>query len=99
MCTQALSMREQVLGANHVDLATDVGLLATMRTSKGQFDEAMPLLMRACDILVLNYGEDDPRVRVGVGFTGYVWTSWTRDDDAFSRTMHQRVLSHHAARN
>jgi tetratricopeptide (TPR) repeat protein len=64
MCTQALSMREKVLGANHVDLAADVGLLATMRTSKGQFDEAMPLLIRACDILVLNYGEDDPRVCV-----------------------------------
>jgi hypothetical protein len=60
--TQACVNPTQVLGASHVDLAADVGLLATMRTRNGQFEEALPLLMRARDILVLHYGEHDPRV-------------------------------------
>jgi tetratricopeptide (TPR) repeat protein len=59
---RALSIREQVLGANHPDVAHTLNSLAVLYGNQGKYGEAEPLYQRALTIYEQVFGPNHPDV-------------------------------------
>jgi tetratricopeptide (TPR) repeat protein len=59
---QALVLREQTLGADHLDVATILNSLAVLYRQRGQYREALPLAQRALLIREQALGPEHPQV-------------------------------------
>lgn len=58
---RALAIREQVLGAEHLDTALNMAALGYLYTLQGKYEQAVPLLARALSISEQLFGSEHPQ--------------------------------------
>ena len=60
LAEKALSLRQEVLGNNHLDVATSLNNLAALYESQGRYTEAEPFYLQTLEIRKQQLGEDHP---------------------------------------
>ena len=78
LAEKALSLRQQVLGNNHPDVATSLNNLAELYCVQGRYKEAEPLFLQALDIDKKQRGEDHPSVATSLNNLAALY--WNQKD-------------------
>jgi tetratricopeptide (TPR) repeat protein/DNA-binding XRE family transcriptional regulator len=91
LALKALSLREQILGPDHPDVATSLNYLAVLFRRQGKYVQAEPLLQRTLSIREQVLGFDHPEVaRV---LNNLAVLCWEQGKYAEAEPFHQRALS------
>lgn len=87
--SQALAIREKLLGERHPQVAQSLGNLALLRVAQQRFDDAEALFRRSLAILEQAYGTDDPRLANTLGH--FVELLRSRGQDAEAARLQQQL--------
>jgi tetratricopeptide (TPR) repeat protein/transcriptional regulator with XRE-family HTH domain len=88
---RALSIREQILGPGHPDVATSLNYLAVLFWRQGKYIQAEPLLQRTLSIREQVLGSDHPEVARVLNNLAVLY--WEQGKYVESEPLHQRALS------
>jgi tetratricopeptide (TPR) repeat protein len=91
LTSEALAIREKLLGPDHPDLAKSLNNLAQLYVEKGRLTEAEPLYRRGLAILEKSRGPDDPDVATIVDNLGNLYRAQGHYADAEAAV--RRVLA------
>ena len=90
--TEALSVKEAELGADHPDVATSLNNLAQLYVTQGRMNEAAILLERSLTIQAKALDPDHPVLLTTLNLLGDVYRRLGRDGDAFEVEVRKRLL-------
>ena len=90
--TEALSMKESELGADHPDVATSLNNLAQLYVAQGRDSEAAPLLERSLEIQGKALDAEHPVLGRTLTLLGEVYRHLGRAEDAFEVEVRKRLL-------
>ncbi len=88
---QALTIREEILGKDHPDVATAVSGLGILYMTQGRYADAGPLLKRALDIREKALGEDN--ADVGQSLNDLAVLSWYQGKLGDAELLFRRALA------
>ena len=72
---QALSLRQELLGDRHPDVASSLNNLAFLRYHQNRYDEAEALLLQALEILEPVLGSNHPNTQSAKNSLAYLRTN------------------------
>ncbi len=87
---QALSIREDVLDSDNVEIATSLDNLAALYRTQGKFDEVEPLHRRALAIMEKALGPEHPRVAITLQHLAGLYKTQGKYDEA--EPLYRRAL-------
>ena len=88
---QALVIRERVLGAEHLDVASTLTSLGRLEALQGDYGTAEPLLRRALEIREKALGPDQPAIAESLSNLALVYAAQGRYADA--EPLYQRAIA------
>ena len=91
LAERVLALREQALGADHLDVATTIKKLADLYKNKGDYDKAELLYQRALGIREKAFGPEHPNVAATLGSLADVYYYKGNYDRA--EALYQRALA------
>jgi tetratricopeptide (TPR) repeat protein len=91
LAQKALAIREQLLGANHPDVATSLNNLAGLYQAIGNYGEAEPLFQRSLTIREQALGSDHPRVATSLNNLAALYSDMGNYTEA--QPLYQRSLA------
>ncbi|MEC4807077.1 MAG: CHAT domain-containing tetratricopeptide repeat protein [Jaaginema sp. PMC 1079.18] len=91
LARQALTIREQILGSNHPDVATSLNNLAGLFYSMGNFSAAEPLYQRALGIYEQVLGSDHPDIATSLNNLALLYADMGNYREA--EPLYQRALT------
>lgn len=89
--TEALAIRERILGPNHPDVAATLNNLAALYAARDQYAAAEPLLVRALTIREQTLGADAPLTAQSMSNLALLYAAEGRYADA--EPLHQRAVA------
>ena len=82
MIKKAIEIKQKKLGANHPDLALDIGNLGLVQYEQGRLEQAEKLYLQAIELTKKFYSDNHPTLSVYLGNLGLVYYDQGRLDDA-----------------
>ena len=93
---QALALRQQVLGADHPDLAATLNNLGLVQSEQGRYDEALQTHERAMAIKRRSQGPDHPALAASLNNVAIVRVHQGRHDEALEALERTKTIYEHA---
>lgn len=93
--SQALKIRQTVLGKNHIDVATTLGNIANCYHSDGKYDEALKLHNEALKIRKNALGGEHPDVATSLSNIAKCYYSKVFEDSFFVDEKFEKALKLH----
>jgi tetratricopeptide (TPR) repeat protein len=88
---QELELREQLLGADHPDLAFSLGVSSRLASRLGELEQAATVSQRALDIQERALGPQHPEVAQQVA--GLAWIKWAQGDCEAALPLFERAIA------